>query len=76
MNLNISILTALLQKLEQPYTIEDNLMIIEPTSSQMLETLPGEWVDADRTTHLHVDLTTFDVISYMAETINQFAETI
>jgi hypothetical protein len=76
MNLNISILTALLQKLEQPYTIEDNLMIIEPTSSPMLETLPGEWVDADTTTHLHVDLTTFDVISYMAETINQFAETI
>ena len=76
MILNISIFTALLQKLEQPYSIEGNLMIIEPTSSQMLETLPGEWVDADTTTHLHLDLNQFDVIDYMAQTITLLSETI
>ena len=69
MNLHLSIFTALLQKLEQPYTIEDNTLIIMPTSPEMLECLPGEWVDADITIHLHVDLNTFDVIDYMAQTI-------
>ena len=76
MNLNLSILTALLQKLDQPYSIEDNILIIQPTSPEMLESLPGEWVDADTTIHLHVDLTTFNAIEYMAQTINSLSETI
>ena len=72
MNLNLSILTALLQKLEQPYTIEDNTLIIMPTSSEMLSCLPGNAIEAGITFHLHVDLTTFDVIAYMAQTVKQF----
>jgi hypothetical protein len=76
MNLNLSILTALLQKLEQPYSIEDNILIIQPTSSPLLESLPGEWVNTDTTTFLHVDLTQFDIIAYMAQTINSLSKTI
>ncbi len=76
MNLNISILTALLQKLEQPYTIEDNTLIIKPTSSPLLESLPGEWVNTDTTTFLHVNINQFDVIAYMAQTINSLSKTI
>jgi hypothetical protein len=76
MNYTIAILTALLQKLEQPYTIEDNMLIIEPTSSPMLEILPGEWVDHEATIHLHVDLNTLDVIEWMSGVCKSLAETI
>lgn len=75
MNYNIAILTALLQKLEQPYTIEDNLLIIEPTSFPMLEILPGEWIDHEATIHLHVDLNTFDAIEWMSGVCKSLAET-
>jgi hypothetical protein len=76
MNLNLSILTALLQKLEQPYIIEDNTLIIKPTNEHYLTILPGIEVDVDTTIHLHVDLNTFDVIEYMAQTVNSLSETI
>ena len=76
MILNLSIFTALLQKLEQPYTIEDNTLIIMPTSSQFLEVLPGEWIHSDTTINLSVDLNQFDVIDYMAESILLLTETI
>lgn len=77
MNYNIAILTALLQKLEQPYTIEDNILIIEPTSSQMLEILPGKHVSVgDGYTNLHVDLNTIDTIEWMSRVCKSLAETI
>lgn len=76
MNYNIAILTALLQKLEQPYTIEDNMLIIEPTSSPMLEILPGDWVTTDEVTELHVDLNTIDTIEWMSGVCKSLAETI
>ena len=76
LNMNTTILTALLQKLEQPYTIDGNALIINPTSSPMLEILPGEWVNTDDTTLLHVDLNTFEAIEYIAGITNSLAETI
>jgi hypothetical protein len=76
-SVNTMILTAMLQKLEQPYTIEDNMLIIEPTSSPMLEILPGEWVDReDDSTLLHVDLGNFNVIDWMSGVCESLAETI
>ena len=74
--INTGILTGLLQKLEQPYTIEDSTLIIKPTSSPMLEILPGEWVDHEATIHLHVDLSTFDAIDWMSGVCKSLAETI
>jgi hypothetical protein len=71
--INTGILTGLLQKLEQPYTIEDNMLIIEPTSSTMLEILPGEWVDY-RFYNLRVDLSTFDAIDWMSGVCVSLAE--
>jgi hypothetical protein len=79
MNLNLSILTALLQKLEQPYIIEDNTLIIEPTDSLLTEVLPGRQVEVNPTnptTHLFVDIDTFDAIEYMAQIVNSLSETI
>lgn len=76
-DMNIAILTALLQKLEQPYTIEDNILIIEPTSSSMLEILPGKRVSVgDGYTNLHVDLRNFNVIDWMSGVCKSLAETI
>lgn len=74
MNYNIAILTALLQRLEQPYTIEDNMLIIEPTSSSMLEILPGKRVDCEAAVHLHVDLNTIDTIEWMSGVCKSLAE--
>jgi hypothetical protein len=71
-----TILFKLLKKLEQPYTYSGNTLIIYPTSSPMLEILPGEWVSTDETTELHVDLTTFNSVDYMAGIINSLAKTI
>ena len=76
LNMNTPILTALLQKLEQPYTIDGNTLIINPTSSPMLEILPGEWINTDDATLLHVDLNTFDAIEYIAGIANSLSETI
>jgi hypothetical protein len=75
-NVTNAILTALLQKLGQPYTIEGSVLIINPTSSPLLEILPGEWVNTEDTTQLHVDLNTFDAIDYMTGIINSLAKTI
>jgi hypothetical protein len=71
---------AVLGQLNQPYEIfEDrNLLVVTPTSSPMLECLPGEWVSVDDTTELHIDLTTGPFITpeYIAEFIVQVASTI
>jgi hypothetical protein len=75
-SVNTMILTAMLQKLEQPYTIEDNMLIIEPTSSPMLEILPGEWINNEDNTLLKVDLSTFDAIDWMSGVCKSLAETI
>jgi hypothetical protein len=74
MNLHLPILTALLQKLKQPYTVDGNVLIVTPTSSPLLEILPGEWIDEDDTTSKRIDLDSFDVIEYMAEIINSLAK--
>lgn len=76
MNYNTAILTALLQKLEQPYTVEDNMLIIEPTSSSMLEILPGKHVSVGDGYNLHVDLNTIDTIDWMSGVCKSLAETI
>jgi len=73
---NIAILLQLLKKLEQPYVYSGNTLIISPTSSPMLEILPGEWVDTEISTDLYLDLTTFDTFDYIANTFKSFAETI
>lgn len=67
---NTLILTALLQKLEQPYTIDGSDLIIEPTSSPFGEILPGEWVHQEDGPTLNlVDLDTFDTVEWMAKII-------
>ena len=71
---NIAILLQLLKKLEQPYVYSGNTLIISPTSSPMLEILPGEWVDTETSVNLHLDLTTFDTFDFIAGTFKSYAQ--
>jgi hypothetical protein len=50
---------AVLEQLKQPYEIweNSNLLIITPTSSPMLECLPGDWIPMeDNSTQLYISL--------------------
>jgi len=69
-------LILLLENLEQPYTLNGTTLIIYPTSSPMLEILPGNWVSTEDSTELHLDTTTFDFIKYVAKRIISLADTI
>lgn len=53
-NLNLTI--EVLKQLNQPFEITSQTLIITPTSSPMLECLPGTWVDTNESTQLHIDL--------------------
>ena len=68
--INLAILTGLLQRCKQPYQIEQPLLRIFPTTDGWFETLPGERVDNE----LHVDLSTFDSMDYISNTISEIAE--
>ena len=69
-------LILLLETLEQPYTLNGTTLIIQPTSSPLLEILPGDWVSTEDSTELHLDITTFDFIKYVAKKITSLADTI
>ena len=69
-------LILLLETLEQPYTLNGTTLIIQPTSSPLLEILPGEWVSTEDSTELHLDINTFDFINYVAKKITSLADTI
>ena len=47
---------AFLEELKQPFHITSEKLIIMPTSSPMLECLPGDWFETDDSTELHIDL--------------------
>lgn len=68
--INTAILTGLLQKCGQPYQVELPLLRIFPTTKGWFETLPGERVDNE----LHVDLSTFDAMDYISDTISGIVE--
>jgi len=47
---------AVLEQLKQPFHITSEKLIIMPTTSPMLECLPGNWISTDNSTELHIDL--------------------
>jgi len=60
-----------LKRLEQPYSsVEDDIIIINPTSSFMLEVLPGRMLETDNSTLLIIDLKQeIDFVEYIAQLI-------
>jgi hypothetical protein len=69
---------AVLEQLKQPFEITSEKLIIKPTSSPMLECLPGDWFLTDSSTELHIDLIEgpFVTPDYIAYIITQVANTI
>jgi len=69
---------ALLETLKQPFEITSEKIIIFPTSSPMLECLPGDWVSTDVDTQLHIDLIEgpFVTPEYIAHFVTRVADTI
>ena len=72
---------AVLEQLKQPYEVckSSNLLIIRPTSSPMLECLPGDWILLDDgPTELYIDLDRgpFVTPDYIAHFITEVAKTI
>jgi hypothetical protein len=73
---NTMILTAILQKLNQPYTVEDGQVFIQATTSPLGELLPGVWcIQEDGSTVNVVDLSTFDATEWLTSIIQSLAET-
>ena len=72
---NLELTIAVLEQLKQPFQITSDKLIITPTSSQMLETLPGDWFDTDDSTELHIDLIKGPFICplYIAQVIEEAA---
>jgi hypothetical protein len=63
-------ITSVLYRLEQPFTIIGNSIIITPTSSALLETLPGNWVSNSENTQLIIDFDAeIDFVEYIAQLI-------
>lgn len=69
---------AVLEQLKQPFHITSEKIILTPTSSPLLECLPGDWFDTDDSTELHIDLIEGPFIDpkYIAEFIMKVADTI
>ena len=69
---------AVLEQLKQPFEITSEKLIITPTSSPMLECLPGDWFLTDSSTELHIDLIEgpFVTSDYIAHFITEVAKTI
>jgi len=69
---------AVLEQLKQPFEITSEKLIVKPTSSPMLECLPGDWFLTDTSTELHIDLIEGPFITpdYIAHFITEVTNTI
>ena len=71
-------ITQVLKRLEQPYSsCEDDIIIINPTSSPMLEVLPGREFQTVNSTLLIIDLKQeIDFVEYIAHLIKTASKNI
>lgn len=74
--LQIAVLTATLQKLNQPYAVHGDSLTITPTSSRLMEILPGEWVNQDGMVQLVLDIKEFDLVGWITTVVMQLEENI
>jgi hypothetical protein len=75
---NLELTIAVLEQLKQPFQVTSDRLIVQPTSSPLLECLPGDWVNTDETTELHIDLVKGPFITpeYIAEFVTKVASRI
>lgn len=74
--LQIAVLTATLQKLSQPYAVHGDSLTITPTSSRLLDILPGDHIDVNGTVQLVIDLKEFDLVAWITRVVIQLKEKI
>jgi hypothetical protein len=67
-----------LKRLGQAYSVcEDDIIIISPSSSPMLETLPGSEIITENSTLLFLDLKQeIDFVEYIANLIEKASENV
>jgi hypothetical protein len=75
---DLELTIAVLEELKQPFHITSEKLVIIPTSSPLLEMLPGDWFDTDSSTELHIDLIEGPFITplYIAQVIKDVASRI